>query len=91
MRLPPVSVELEVKAYNNSTNEIATLLDSTSQLDSMDVIMSSRAPLCDLFSSNRGESETRFPANPAGCRYADAAGRIVRITERMLLSLFVMG
>ena len=45
MSLPPVSVELEVKAYNNSTNEVATLLDSTSQLDSMDVIMSSR-PLC---------------------------------------------
>lgn len=37
----PVSVELELKAYKDSTEEIATLLDSTSQLDSMDVIMQS--------------------------------------------------
>lgn len=34
-----ISVELELKAYHNSTEEIATLLDSTSQLDSMDVII----------------------------------------------------
>ena len=41
MERTPVSVELELKAYKDSTEEIATLLDSTSQLDSMDVIMQS--------------------------------------------------
>lgn len=37
----PISVELELKAYRNSTEEIATLLDTSAQLDSMDVIMQS--------------------------------------------------
>ena len=37
----PISVELELKAYSNSTEEIATLLDTSAQLDSMDVIMQS--------------------------------------------------
>ena len=41
MQRTPVSVELELKAYKDSTEEIATLLDSTSQLDSKDVIMQS--------------------------------------------------
>ena len=36
-----ISVELELKAYRNSTEEIATLLDSSSQLDSMDIIITS--------------------------------------------------
>ena len=51
MDLTPVSVELELKAYNDSTEEIASLLDSSVQLDSLDVIISSRFRFhyCNLF------------------------------------------
>ena len=91
MSLPPVSVELEMKAYNDSTREITTLLDSTTQLDSMDVIMSSRTDSPSQNSSSRSQSETCVPANPVGRGYADPAGRIIRIAERGTLVGFVMG
>lgn len=37
----PVSVELEIRAYNDSTEEIASYLDSSTQLDTLDVTISS--------------------------------------------------
>ena len=74
MSLPPVSVELEMKAYNDSTKEITTLLDSTAQLDSMDVIISSRTDLLYAISPNRSQSETCVLADPTGCSYANPTG-----------------
>lgn len=44
----PVSVELEIRAYNDSTEEIASYLDSTTQLDTLDVTISSTIRFFDV-------------------------------------------
>ena len=44
----PVSVELEIRAYNDSTEEIASYLDSTTQLDTLDVTISSTIRFFDI-------------------------------------------
>ena len=44
----PVSVELEIRAYNDSTEEIASYLDSSTQLDTLDVTISSTIRFFDV-------------------------------------------
>ena len=72
MSIANVSAEIEMKAYRNSTQEIATLLDTSSQLDSIDVIITSIMFFWYEILYYRSESETCVIANSTRCCNADS-------------------
>ena len=72
MSVANVSAEIEMKAYRNSTQEIATLLDTSSQLDSIDVIITSILLFWYEILYYRSESETCVITNSARCCNADS-------------------